>query len=50
MAYKEPHMNRDGAKALTEALGQVNANMVKGKKAPAKKPAPGKAPAKKSGK
>ena len=50
MAYKEPHFDREGAKAVTEAIGQINAAMVKGKKAPAKKPAPGKAPAKKSGK
>lgn len=29
MAFKEPHFNKAGAKAFTEAWGQTNADMVK---------------------
>lgn len=51
MAYKEQHLDRNGAKALAEAWGGVNAAMAKKsggtkKKPAAKAEAPGK---KKSG-
>lgn len=31
MAYTEKHLDRSGAKALAEALGRTNADMVKKK-------------------
>lgn len=37
MAYTEKHLDRSGAKALAEALGRTNANMVKKKSGGAKK-------------
>lgn len=37
MAYTEKHLDRSGAKALAEALGRTNAEMVKKKSSGAKK-------------
>lgn len=51
MAYKEKHLDENGAKALTQAWGSTNADMVKGKKkSPAKKATPKKPAGKKTGK
>ena len=52
MAYKEKQLNEAGAKALTEAWGQTNADMAKGKKkkTPTKKTTPKKPAGKKTGK
>ena len=51
MAYKEKQLNEAGARALTQAWGQTNADMVKGKKkSPAKKTTPKKPAGKKTGK
>ena len=46
MAYKEPHLDKNAAKALSEALNKANEATDKVAKA-AKKPPAGKKPAKK---
>lgn len=50
MAYTEKHLDRSGAKALAEALGRTNANMVKKKSGGAKKKKPASGTQKSGGK